>query len=64
MAGFLLAIPGIKQDGTQYLHSHMLGVLKEYRDAGDKIPIAESKARISARTAGRVLKRAEEMGAK
>ena len=34
MAGFLLALPGIKQDGTQYLHSHMLGVLKEYRDAG------------------------------
>jgi len=34
MAGFLLAIPGIKKDGTQYLHSHMLGVLKEYRDAG------------------------------
>jgi len=34
MAGFLLAIPGIKKDGTQYLHSHMLGVLKDYRDAG------------------------------
>jgi predicted GNAT superfamily acetyltransferase len=34
MAGFLLAIPGIKKDGTQYLHSHMLGVLQDYRDAG------------------------------
>jgi predicted GNAT superfamily acetyltransferase len=39
MAGFLLAIPGIKPGvkkdrGMQYLHSHMLGVLKEYRDAG------------------------------
>lgn len=39
MAGFLLAIPGIKRDnskdsGTQYLHSHMLGVLSDYRDAG------------------------------
>jgi len=35
MAGFLLAIPGIKHDsGTRYLHSHMLGVLSEYRDAG------------------------------
>jgi predicted GNAT superfamily acetyltransferase len=35
MAGFLLAIPGIKKDsGMQYLHSHMLGVLSEYRDAG------------------------------
>ena len=35
MAGFLLAIPGIKRDtGIQYLHSHMLGVLNDYRDAG------------------------------
>ena len=33
MAGFCLAIPGIKGDRI-YLHSHMLGVLKEYRDAG------------------------------
>jgi|SRR5689334_18406407 len=35
MAGFLLAIPGIKKDsGVPYLHSHMLGVLSEYRDSG------------------------------
>jgi predicted GNAT superfamily acetyltransferase len=34
MAGFLLAIPGIKPDGKEYLHSHMLGVLPEYRNAG------------------------------
>jgi predicted GNAT superfamily acetyltransferase len=35
MAGFLLAIPGIKKDsGIQYLHSHMLGVLRDYRNAG------------------------------
>jgi predicted GNAT superfamily acetyltransferase len=35
MIGFCLAIPGIKQPGNKsYLHSHMLGVLKEYRDAG------------------------------
>jgi predicted GNAT superfamily acetyltransferase len=36
MIGFCLAIPGIKNGaGNQsYLHSHMLGVLKEYRDAG------------------------------
>jgi predicted GNAT superfamily acetyltransferase len=35
MAGFLLAIPGIKKHtGTPYLHSHMLGVLSDYRDAG------------------------------
>jgi predicted GNAT superfamily acetyltransferase len=35
MAGFLLAIPGIKRDsGIAYLHSHMLGVLNDYRNAG------------------------------
>ena len=39
MAGFLLAIPGIKPNvenagGVPYLHSHMLGVLSDYRDAG------------------------------
>jgi predicted GNAT superfamily acetyltransferase len=33
LIGFCLAIPGIR-DGKIYLHSHMLGVLKEYRDAG------------------------------
>ena len=33
LIGFCLAIPGIR-DSTIYLHSHMLGVLKEYRDAG------------------------------
>ena len=35
MAGFLLAVPGIKKDsGMPYLHSHMLGVLSDYRNAG------------------------------
>jgi len=39
MAGFLLAIPGVKHgikkdSGIPYLHSHMLGVLSDYRDAG------------------------------
>lgn len=34
MVGFCLAIPGIKAGGGSYLHSHMLGVAKEYRDAG------------------------------
>ncbi len=39
MIGFCLAIPGIKsgpgvKGNRSYLHSHMLGVLKEYRDAG------------------------------
>jgi predicted GNAT superfamily acetyltransferase len=32
--GFCLAIPGLKPDGKAYLHSHMLGVLPEYRNAG------------------------------
>jgi predicted GNAT superfamily acetyltransferase len=34
MVGFLLAIPGIKRGAAGYLHSHMLGVLPEYRDRG------------------------------
>ena len=34
MAGFLIAIPGIKPGGQEYLHSHMLGVLPEYRNHG------------------------------
>lgn len=34
MIGFCLAIPGLKPDGKTYLHSHMLGVLAEYRDSG------------------------------
>jgi predicted GNAT superfamily acetyltransferase len=33
MVGFCFAIPGIKPDGRPYLHSHMLGVLPEYRNA-------------------------------
>ncbi len=34
MVGFCLAIPGIKPPEKVYLHSHMLGVLKDYRDHG------------------------------
>ena len=34
MIAFCLAIPGLKPDGKVYLHSHMLGVLPEYRNAG------------------------------
>jgi predicted GNAT superfamily acetyltransferase len=34
MIGFCLAIPGLKGGGKYYLHSHMLGVLPEYRNAG------------------------------
>ena len=34
MAGFCFAIPGIKPGGQAYLHSHMLGVLPAYHNAG------------------------------
>jgi predicted GNAT superfamily acetyltransferase len=34
MVGFLIAVPGIKPGPLPYLHSHMLGVLPAYRDAG------------------------------
>ena len=34
MVGFCIAIPGMKPGGGSYLHSHMLGVLPEYRDRG------------------------------
>lgn len=34
MIGFCLAIPGLKSGGKYYLHSHMLGVMPEYRNAG------------------------------
>ncbi|WP_031500627.1 GNAT family N-acetyltransferase [Bryobacter aggregatus] len=34
MVAFLLAIPGLKSGGGYYLHSHMMGVLSEYRNAG------------------------------
>jgi len=34
MIGFCFAIPGVKPGGRSYLHSHMLGVLPEYHNAG------------------------------
>ena len=34
MIGFCFAIPGIKEGGRPYLHSHMMGVLEEYHNAG------------------------------
>lgn len=34
MVAFLLAIPGLKAGGKHYLHSHMMGVLSDYRNAG------------------------------
>lgn len=34
LIAFCVAIPGLKPDGKAYLHSHMLGVLPEYRNTG------------------------------
>lgn len=34
MVGFCFAIPGVKHGGQPYLHSHMLGVLPSYHNAG------------------------------
>jgi predicted GNAT superfamily acetyltransferase len=34
MVGFCLCIPGLKPGGTAYLHSHMLGVIPQYRNTG------------------------------
>jgi predicted GNAT superfamily acetyltransferase len=34
MVGYCIGIPGVKPGAKSYLHSHMLGVTKEYRDAG------------------------------
>jgi len=34
MIAFCFAIPGVKPGPAPYLHSHMLGVLPEYRDSG------------------------------
>jgi predicted GNAT superfamily acetyltransferase len=34
MIGFCMALPGLKPGGKTYLHSHMLGVLPDYRNTG------------------------------
>ncbi len=34
MTGFCLAIPGLKNGNKIYLHSHMMGVLPDYRNRG------------------------------
>lgn len=34
IVGFCMAVPGLKPDNRPFLHSHMLGVLPECRDAG------------------------------
>ncbi|HLK19789.1 MAG TPA: GNAT family N-acetyltransferase [Bryobacteraceae bacterium] len=49
MIGFCLAIPGLKAGGKSYLHSHMLGVLPEYRDAkvGKRLKLAQREEALS-----------------
>ncbi len=49
MVGYCIAIPGIKPGAKGYLHSHMLGVTKEYRDAGlgRKLKLAQRDRRAS-----------------
>ena len=44
LIGFCLAIPGIRESKI-YLHSHMLGVLTEYRDAGAGLGLKLDTAR-------------------
>ncbi len=34
MVAFSICIPGLKENGQSYLHSHMLGVLPQYRNTG------------------------------
>jgi predicted GNAT superfamily acetyltransferase len=34
MVAFCICIPGLKENGKHYLHSHMLGVLPAYRNTG------------------------------
>src|SRR5450755_4347263 len=34
MVAFCLGIPGLKTGGKYYIHSHMLGVVAEYRNTG------------------------------
>lgn len=43
LIGFCMAIPGLKPGGKTYLHSHMLGVLPEYRNAhiGRKLKLTQ-----------------------
>lgn len=34
MVAFCICLPGLKENGKSYLHSHMLGVLPRYRNTG------------------------------
>jgi predicted GNAT superfamily acetyltransferase len=55
MVGFCLAVAGIKPDGRPFLHSHMLGVLPAYRNAGVGRRLKlEQRAEALARGIGRI----------
>lgn len=49
IVGFLLAIPGVKPGGENYLHSHMMGVKSGYRDLGlgRRMKLAQRKDALS-----------------
>lgn len=49
LIGFCIAIPGLKAGGKTYLHSHMLGVLQEYRDArvGRRLKLTQREEALS-----------------
>ena len=49
MIAFCLCIPGLKPGGKSYLHSHMLGVLPNYRNTGlgRKLKLAQREFAIS-----------------
>jgi predicted GNAT superfamily acetyltransferase len=49
LIGFCMSIPGLKPGGETYLHSHMLGVLPDYRNArvGRSLKLAQRDDAIS-----------------
>jgi predicted GNAT superfamily acetyltransferase len=49
MIGFCMAVPGLRLGGKSYLHSHMLGVLPEFRNAGvgRKMKLAQREEALS-----------------
>lgn len=49
MVGFLISVPGVKADGSNYLHSNMMGVLADYRNlgVGRKLKLAQREEALS-----------------
>jgi predicted GNAT superfamily acetyltransferase len=49
MIGFCMAVPGLRLGGKSYMHSHMLGVLPEFRNAGvgRKMKLAQREEALS-----------------